>query len=67
MWCPEEHYTVVLTSDYLITKEQLKQLTEDEIQGIMIDLHGDGYINKLNDPDYVTIKEFMEEIKERRK
>ena len=65
MWFPEEHYTIESTVNYLITKEQLKQLTSEEINDIVLDLHSNGSINLSNDPDYITYEEFRGNIKNR--
>lgn len=63
---PEEHYTIESTINYLITKKQLKQLTSEEINDIVLDLHSSSsYINLSNDLDYITYEEFRENIKNR--
>jgi hypothetical protein len=58
MWYPREHYTLETISNYLITEEQLNNITKDEVKQILLDLHSKGYINKDNDPNYVDYKEF---------
>lgn len=66
MYFPPEagkHYATELIINILITPKQLKELTNDDIDDIIIELHCNGYINKDNDKNYITWEQLKSKMR----
>ena len=57
----EKHYSCNIIIDYLITSEQLKQLTIDDFTEIFLGLHDGDTINRNNDYCYISYDQLLDE------